>query len=85
VGKTAHLLNSLNTGDAILDVVGPLGKPSEIENFGTVVVVGGGVGTAMAYATASALKRAGNRVISIVGARTKELAWIPTLPPLANF
>jgi ferredoxin/flavodoxin---NADP+ reductase len=73
VGKTTHLLNSLNTGDAILDVVGPLGKPSEIENFGTVVVVGGGVGTAMAYATASALKRAGNRVISIVGARTKEL------------
>ena len=73
VGKTTHLLNSLNTGDTILDVVGPLGKPSEIEKFGTVVVVGGGVGTAMAYATASALKRAGNRVISIVGARTKEL------------
>ena len=73
VGKTTHLLNSLETGDGLLDVVGPLGKPSEIEKFGTVVVVGGGVGTAMAYPTASALKRAGNRVISIVGARTKEL------------
>jgi ferredoxin--NADP+ reductase len=72
-GKTTHLLNSLNTGDQILDVVGPLGKPSEIENFGTVVVVGGGVGTAMAYPSAAAFKRAGNRVLSIVGARTKEL------------
>jgi ferredoxin--NADP+ reductase len=73
VGKTTHLLNSLETGDSILDVVGPLGKPSEIANYGTVVVVGGGVGTAMAYPSAVALKRAGNRVISIVGARTKEL------------
>ena len=72
-GKTTNLLNSLNTGDSILDVVGPLGKPSEIQNFGTVVVMGGGVGTAMTYPTAAALKRAGNRVISIVGARNKEL------------
>lgn len=72
-GKTTHLLNSFETGDRILDVVGPLGKPSEIENFGTVVVMGGGVGTAMAYPTAAALKKAGNRVISIVGARNKEL------------
>ncbi|HTT20853.1 MAG TPA: sulfide/dihydroorotate dehydrogenase-like FAD/NAD-binding protein [Candidatus Sulfotelmatobacter sp.] len=72
-GKTTHLLNTLETGDSILDVVGPLGKPSEIRNYGTVVVVGGGVGTAMAYPTAAALKRAGNRVISIVGARNKEL------------
>jgi len=72
-GKTTHLLNSFETGDRILDVVGPLGKPSEIANFGTVVVMGGGVGTAMAYPTAAALKKAGNRVISIVGARNKEL------------
>ena len=72
-GKTTTLLNSLNAGDSILDVVGPLGKPSEIRNYGTAVVVGGGVGTAMAYPTAAALKRAGNRVISIVGARNKEL------------
>jgi ferredoxin--NADP+ reductase len=72
-GKTTHLLNSLETGDSILDVVGPLGKPSEIRKYGTVVVVGGGVGTAMAYPTAAALKRAGNRVLAIVGARNKEL------------
>jgi ferredoxin--NADP+ reductase len=72
-GKTTHLLNLLESGDHILDVVGPLGKPSEIKNFGTVVVMGGGVGTAMAYPKASALKRAGNRVIAIVGARSKEL------------
>jgi ferredoxin/flavodoxin---NADP+ reductase len=73
IGKTTHLLNSLQTGDSILDLVGPLGKPSEIEKFGTVVVMGGGVGTAMAYPTAAALKRAGNRVLSIVGARNKDL------------
>jgi ferredoxin--NADP+ reductase len=72
-GKTTNLLNTLETGDSILDVVGPLGKPSDIRNYGTVVVVGGGVGTAMAHPTAAALKRAGNRVISIVGARNKEL------------
>jgi ferredoxin/flavodoxin---NADP+ reductase len=72
-GKTTHLLNSLEVGDSILDVVGPLGKPSEIAHYGTVVVVGGGVGTAMAYPTAAALKRAGNRVLPIVGARTKDL------------
>ena len=73
LGKTTTLLNSLGAGDHIMDVVGPLGKPSEIEKFGTVVVMGGGVGTAMAYPTAAALKRAGNRIISIVGARNKEL------------
>jgi ferredoxin--NADP+ reductase len=73
VGKTTHLLNSLQAGESILDLVGPLGKPSEISRFGTVVIISGGVGTAMAYPTAAALKRAGNHVISIVGARRKEL------------
>jgi ferredoxin/flavodoxin---NADP+ reductase len=73
VGKTTHLLNSLEAGDGILDVVGPLGKPSQIALFGTVVVIGGGVGTAMAYPTAAGLRRAGNRVICIIGARSKEL------------
>jgi len=73
IGKTTNLLNSLDAGDSILDVVGPLGKPSEIQKFGTVVVMGGGVGTAMAYPTAAALKRAGNRVISIIGAKNKDL------------
>jgi ferredoxin/flavodoxin---NADP+ reductase len=73
IGKTTMLMNLLETGDAILDVVGPLGKPSEIEKFGTTVVVSGSVGTAMAYPTARELKQAGNKVISIVGARSKDL------------
>jgi ferredoxin/flavodoxin---NADP+ reductase len=73
VGKTTHLLNSLRSGDNILDVVGPLGKPSEIALFGDVAVIGGGVGVAMAYPTAAALKSAGNRVICIMGARSREL------------
>ncbi len=73
VGKTTQRLNQLKPGDAIEDVVGPLGKPSEIENFGTVVVIGGGVGTGVSYPTAAALKAAGNHVISITGARTHEM------------
>lgn len=73
VGKTTYQLNSLEGGDAILDVVGPLGKASEIKNFGTVVIVGGGVGTALAYPTTAALKKAGNRVLSIVGGRNRDL------------
>ncbi len=73
IGKTTQLLNRLEAGDVLLDVVGPLGKPSEIERFGTVVVIGGGVGTAIAYPTARALKEAGNEVITIIGGRTAEL------------
>jgi ferredoxin/flavodoxin---NADP+ reductase len=73
VGKTTKLLNSLEQGDAILDVVGPLGRASEIERFGTVAVIGGGVGTAIAYPTAVALKQAGNNVIGIIGGRTRSL------------
>jgi len=72
IGKTTRELNSLNSGETIHDVVGPLGKPSHIENFGTAVSVGGGVGTAIAYPTAVALKKAGNHTISIIGGRTKE-------------
>jgi len=73
VGKTTRHLNTLNAGDVILDVVGPLGKPSHIEKFGTCVVIGGGVGTAIAYPTAKALKEAGNHVIVIIGGRTRSL------------
>jgi ferredoxin--NADP+ reductase len=73
VGKTTRLMNLLEAGDALLDVVGPLGKPSEIKNYGTAVVIGGGVGAAIAYPTAKALHEAGNRVISILGGRTKKL------------
>ena len=73
VGKTTHQLNALGEGDAILDVVGPLGKPSVIRNFGTVVIVGGGVGTALAYPTTVALKHAGNRILTILGGRNRDL------------
>ena len=73
VGKTTKLLNTLGAGDTVPDVVGPLGRPSEIHFYGTVVVIGGGLGTAIAYPTARALKFAGNRVVSILGARTKSL------------
>jgi ferredoxin/flavodoxin---NADP+ reductase len=73
IGKTTKLLNTLEAGDGLRDIVGPLGRPSEIERFGTSVVIGGGVGTAIAYPTAVALKRAGNRVITIIGGRTREL------------
>ncbi|TWU45407.1 Dihydroorotate dehydrogenase B (NAD(+)), electron transfer subunit [Novipirellula aureliae] len=73
VGKTTKWLNTLETGDSILDVVGPLGEESEIDTFGTVVIIGGGVGTAIAYPTAVAMKKAGNHVISIVGSRNREL------------
>lgn len=72
IGKTTMELNSLNAGDSIQDVVGPLGKSSHIEKFGTAVSIGGGVGTAIAYPTAVALKQAGNHTISIIGGRTKE-------------
>jgi ferredoxin/flavodoxin---NADP+ reductase len=73
VGKTSQLINMLGVGDALLDVVGPLGKPSEVEQYGTVAIIGGGVGTAIALPTAVAMKQAGNTVVSILGGRHREL------------
>lgn len=73
VGKTTHMLSKLEKGDNILDLVGPLGKPTAIERFGTVVVVGGGIGAAVAYPIAKGMKHAENRVITILGARGKDL------------
>jgi NAD(P)H-flavin reductase len=73
VGKTTALLSSLNQGDTILDVVGPLGNASEIRNFGRVICVGGGVGVAPILPTARELKKAGNYVISIIGSKNKDL------------
>jgi NAD(P)H-flavin reductase len=75
VGTTTCKLSALNTHDQILDLSGPLGIPSEIENFGTVVCVGGGVGVAPVYPIARALKQAGNEVITIMGARNRELLF----------
>lgn len=73
VGKTTKLLNCLEAGDYLLDIVGPLGHPSEIKNFGTVAILAGSVGTAMALPTAHALKHAGNQVVFIEGARNTEM------------
>jgi len=75
VGKTTHHLGSLKEGDFISDVIGPLGRHSHIENFGKVICVGGGVGIAPVYPIARALKEAGNKVIPIIGARTKDLIF----------
>lgn len=73
VGKTTAILGKMKEGDLLTNLLGPLGAPSHIEKFGTVVCIGGGVGVAVTYPVAKALKDAGNQVIGIVGARNKEL------------
>lgn len=73
VGKTTKLLNTYTSGDYIHDVVGPLGKPSPIRNYGTAVCIGGGVGIAEVFPIVRALKKAGNITIAILGARNREL------------
>jgi ferredoxin--NADP+ reductase len=73
IGKTTKWLSLKRQGDFLLDVVGPLGNPTPIEHVGTVVCIAGGVGTAEVYPIALALKKAGNKVVTIVGARSKDL------------
>ncbi len=73
IGKSTRQLQELGAGDNLANFIGPLGIPSDIENYGTVVMAGGGVGVAPVYPIARELKRAGNKVISIVAARTKNL------------
>lgn len=73
VGASTQQLGRLDEGESILDIAGPLGNPTHIEKMGTVVCIGGGIGTAPVYPIARAMKAAGNRVISIIGARTAEL------------
>ena len=73
VGKTTFLLEKLKKGDCIPNLVGPLGKPTHIKKYGKVVCVGGGIGVAPAYPIAKAMKKAGNEVTMIIGARTSEL------------
>jgi len=75
VGKSTMKLGALEAGDGVADLVGPLGNPTEIENYGTVLCVGGGVGIAPVYPIARALKEAGNTVLGIIGARTRELLF----------
>jgi ferredoxin--NADP+ reductase len=73
IGKTSIEMSLLHTGDTILDLVGPLGLATEIEYFGTVVLVGGGFGIAAIHSIARELTRAGNKTISIIGARNRDL------------
>lgn len=73
VGTTSHKLFLLNVGDAVSDLVGPLGRPTGIEKVGTVLAAGGGVGIAPMYPIARALKEAGNRLVAVLAARNKEL------------
>lgn len=73
VGKSTAELSRAKVGESLLDVVGPLGRPTHIERFGTVVGIGGGIGTAPLLPIATAIKQGGNRLLSIVGARTKDL------------
>jgi len=72
-GCSTHQLAMVEVGDEIRDVVGPLGRPTEVERYGTVVCVGGGIGVAVLRPVAKAMKDAGNTVISIIGARDKSL------------
>lgn len=73
VGRTTMILSALNEHDSVLDLAGPLGKATHIDNFGKCLCIGGGVGVAPLYPIISALKAAGNNVTSIIGARSKEL------------
>ena len=73
VGKSSTKLCRLNVGDELHDIVGPLGTPSRIENYGTVVCAGGGIGIAAILPILTALKQAGNKVISVLAGRTREL------------
>lgn len=75
VGKSTRQMGLLEVGQGFANVAGPLGHPTKIENYGTVVMVGGGVGIAPIYPVTRALKQAGNRVISIIGARSQELLF----------
>lgn len=79
VGKSSEKLCLLEPGEYITDMVGPLGKATHIENFGTVVCAGGGVGVAPMLPIMEAMKNAGNRVISVIAARTKELIILEEL------
>ncbi|MEE9488822.1 MAG: sulfide/dihydroorotate dehydrogenase-like FAD/NAD-binding protein, partial [Thermoplasmata archaeon] len=73
VGASTKKMAGFGVGQRMLDVVGPLGVKSEVENFGTVVCVGGGIGVAPVYPIVKALKEAGNKLISIIGARSEDL------------
>ena len=75
IGTSTRKLGAMKAGDYLQNLVGPLGLASDIEKFGTVVMVGGGVGIAPVYPIARSLRQAGNKIISIIGARNKDLLF----------
>ena len=77
--RVTNELDTLNKGDSIQDVIGPLGKPVEVKNYGTVACVAGGVGTPEILPVANALRKAGNKVITIAGFRSKDLLILEDL------
>jgi len=85
IGKTTYELGDMNTGDAIMDVAGPLGHPTPISEYGHCVLVGGGIGTATLYPILNGLRDHGNRTTVILGARTKDLiVWEDRFREKAN-
>jgi ferredoxin/flavodoxin---NADP+ reductase len=75
IGKSTKFLGAMQAGESLASFTGPLGRPTEIEKFGTVLLVGGGLGIAPIYPICRALREAGNHVISIIGARNKDLLF----------
>lgn len=73
VGKTTYLLGELLEGEALIDLIGPLGRPTDVKRFGRVLLIGGGVGVAEVYPIAKALKGLGNHITTIIGAKTKDV------------
>ena len=73
VGKSTALMKTLKVGEAFQDICGPLGQPTHVENWGTVICVGGGTGVAVLHPITKGMKEAGNKVVAIIGARTKDL------------
>ena len=86
VGRTTHLLAAMTVGDILTHLVGPLGRPTHIAKFGTVVCVGGGIGVAPLHPIAQAMKAAGNHTIVIMGARNRDLLILePEMRRIAEF
>ena len=73
VGKTTRQMGKLKTGDKVFSLVGPLGLPTELHKYGTIVCIGGGIGLALMYPVVKALKEAGNTTVNIIGARNEKL------------
>ena len=76
LGKGTKQITKMNVGESLADFVGPLGTPADVKKIGTVILVGGGVGIAPVYPQIKAYKEAGNRVVTIIGARNKELLML---------